>query len=81
MLCPQCGKPMQPGELTSTRGDTSLYWLPQAFVEKHWLNPYSHTRKTIEKEGGLRIKANNRLQQPSPCFACRECQLILVKCG
>ena len=37
MKCPKCGKDMILGELANHRGDTSFYWLPQSFIDKHWV--------------------------------------------
>lgn len=78
MICPKCGNKMILGEVASARGDTSLYWLPDSFIDKHWLNTYSHMKKTVLQEGGLIIKANSRIGEVSPSYACKECKLILI---
>ena len=81
MKCPKCGKEMLLGEMANGRGDTSFYWAPKSFFDKHWVNPYSHTKKTIEEEGGMIIKANSRLQNTSKCYACKDCKLSVVDCN
>jgi len=81
MKCPKCGKDMILGELANHRGDTSFYWLPQSFIDKHWVFPYHHTKKTIENEGGMIIKANSKVNQVSACYGCKECNVIVVDCN
>lgn len=81
MKCPKCGKDMILGELASTRGDSTFYWLPQSFMKKHWFAPYNHRKKTVEDEGGMIIKGNSKLFQVSPCYGCKACNLILVDCN
>ena len=81
MKCPTCSKNMVLGEIANSRGDTSFYWAPKAFFDKHWFNTYSHTKKTVEDEGGILIKANRKLQKVAVCYGCRDCKLIVVDCN
>ena len=81
MKCPKCGIDMESGEIASGRGDESLYWAPNAFFDKHWLNPYCHTAKTIQEEGGVIIRTNSRLHKASVCYGCRKCKVVVVDCN
>lgn len=81
MKCPKCGKDMVLGEIANGRGDTSVYWAPKAFFDKHWINTYNHTKKTIENEEGIIIKANSKLQKIPASFGCKECRVIVVDCN
>ncbi len=78
MICPKCGKEMQLGEMSSGRGDLWLYWAPKAFFEKHWINTYSHRKKTIEQEDGIIIRTNNKLQKVNVAYGCKDCKMIVV---
>lgn len=60
MKCPKCGEEMILGEIANSRKDSLFYWALNSFFDKHWVNPYSHTKKTIE-EDGIIIKANSKL--------------------
>ena len=80
MKCPKCGKDMTLGELANHRGDTTFYWLPQSFIDKHWVFPYNHTKKTVENEGGMIIKANSKVNQVSACYGCKDCNMIVMDC-
>lgn len=80
MTCPKCGAEMVSGEINTARGDSWIYWAPKAFFDAHWLNPYQHTRRTIEREGGLAVKTNGRIQTPSTAYACAACKLIMIDC-
>ena len=81
MKCPKCGMQMEPGEIASGRGDTWAYWAPKSFLDKHWFNSYSHTKKTVQDEGGIVIKMNNKLHTPAVAYGCKECNLIVVDCN
>ena len=80
MKCPKCGKDMVLGEIADGRGDTSFYWAPKEFFDKHWANAYSHTKKTVEEEEGIIIKANSRVQRVAASYGCKECKMIVVDC-
>ena len=71
---------MTPGELATYRGDGIFYWLPQSFIKKHWFAPYQHTRKTVQKEGGMIIKANSKLNKVPVCYGCTDCNIIVMDC-
>lgn len=58
--------------------NTVLFWLPQSFVDKHWVFPYNQTKETIENEGGMIIKTNSKVNQVSACYGCKECNIIVV---
>lgn len=81
MKCPKCGKQMEPGEIASGRGDAWAYWAPKSFLDKHWFNSYCHTKKTVQDEGGIVIKMNNKLHTPAVAYGCKECNLIIVDCN
>lgn len=81
MKCPKCGNDMVLGEIANIRGDTSFYWAPKEFFDKHWFNTYNHSKKTVEDEGGMLIKANSKLQKNSSCYGCKDCRLIIVDCN
>ena len=81
MKCPKCGNDMVLGEIASGCGNTMVYWAPKSFFDKHWLNTYSHTKKTIETENGILIKINSKIQKNSTCYGCKECKFILVDCN
>lgn len=81
MNCPKCDKDMILGEIANIRGDTSLYWAPKTFFDKHWLNTYNHTKKTIEAEGGIITKTNSKWQKAAVCYGCTDCKLIVVDCN
>lgn len=69
------------GEIANHRGDGYFYWISKDFIDKHWFNRYSHTKKTIEENGGMIIKANSKFKKAAPCFGCRDCRLIVVDCN
>jgi len=71
---------MEAGEIANGRGDAWVYWAPKSFLDKHWINPYSHTKKTVRDEGGMIIKTNNRLHTAAVAYGCRECNLVIVDC-
>ena len=81
MKCPKCGMQMEPGEIASGRGDVWVYWAPKSFFDKHWFNSYCHTKKTVQDEGGIVIKMNDKLQTPAVAYGCKECNLIIVDCN
>ena len=81
MKCPKCGMQMEHGEIASGRGDVWAYWAPKSFLDKHWFNPYCHTKKTVQDEGGIVIKMNNKLNTPAVAYGCKECNLIIVDCN
>lgn len=81
MKCPKCGKEMKKGEVAASRGDSTLFWLPEDFIDKHWANPYCHLRKTITSEGGMMIQTNSRIHEISKSYGCVDCKMIVIDCG
>ena len=81
MKCPKCGTQMEAGEIANSRGDMWAYWVPKAFLDKHWFNVYCHTKKTVQDEGGIVIKTNNRLHTPAVAYGCKACNLVIVDCN
>lgn len=83
MKCPKCGESMLLGEIANARGDSALYyWVPQAFLRQHILNPYCHTKKTIERGGGIIIKSSSIFRKTSTCcYGCEDCMVIVVDCN
>ena len=79
MLCPCCGREMETGELATWRGDTLLTWLPENYFKKHWFSPYGRSRKLMERENAVFIKANRKVSTPPPSFLCRDCGMVLTK--
>ena len=80
MNCPRCGKEMERGRVATFRGDNELFWAPQAFFDKHWLNKYFHMNRTIEAEGGMIITTNSRAKMNAMSYGCKKCKMIVLDC-
>lgn len=81
MNCPKCGKEMQIGEMAANARGERCFWAPKSFFNKHVLNPTTHFKKTIEKEGGLVVDIHNRVvANPTVGYACKECRVVLIDC-